>query len=758
MRRSTDTAEELSSLELTSTRKTRTANGEGYHPVQIEEEEQDGGIIRRCVSSPSARRLALALACFVVSAVAASYIWIIPKACRTDQDSQHDPSVYYPTSWCPHRHMAPPRLDEPSGTDEANPPNWPTSVKIFNSSQSAEEIKASIQETEDPTITQVPEGMQEPIQTYTAQHHFSNQRWALFFEPGEYSGLDFEVGYYVQVLGLGAAANMVKFVDCLRGPFIPSLEQTTVHVPWGLGLDTFWRSAENFYTEAAQGQQWVVSQASPLRRVHVAKKRQENPEQSGSLSLSYGDAWVSGGVLANAIIEGPTDFGGQQQWLSRNVEFQGTVSGGAWSLVFVGCTDNVPEPFSGSVDRRLSVSVDATPRIRVEKPFIAIEDGKYKLRIPQVTMGTDAVGADLMGGNDIVRDFTRVKVARDDLDDVLSLQKALDEGKDLVLSPGIYHLATSLKVRYANQVVLGIGLATLVAPTDGSPCIRILPRTHGVRVAGIMLEASKQELEMHFTDTRDACDGISSLLEWGYHGEEDSGDPSQPGVMTDVFARVGGSSLDRAVSTDVMVRIHSGNVVGDNLWLWRADHVELRPGEEPNYPTDPNRKDSSLPPVSDSYHQTTKDECKCSNGLIVNGNDVTIHGLAVEHVEEHQVIWNGDRGQVRFYQSELPYDVTHAVFGKKNYTGYYVSDIVSSHDAMGVGVYSNFRDYTVEVSTAIRHPKKNGINFVNPFTVLLDNHGSIQSVVNGYGNKTTEKGVPTRVDEGLSSSVCRIFP
>jgi hypothetical protein len=44
-----------------------------------------------------------------------------------------------------------------------------------------------------------------------------------------------------------------------------------------------------------------------------------------------------------------------------------------------------------------------------------------------------------------------------------------------------------------------------------------------------------------------------------------------------------------------MICIHSGNVVGDNLWLWRADHVKLCPDEKPNV--------EGL-----DYHQTTSGE------------------------------------------------------------------------------------------------------------------------------------------------------
>eukprot|EP00957_Ditylum_brightwellii_P148298 11290921-Ditylum_brightwellii.AAC.1 len=93
-----------------------------------------------------------------------------------------------------------------------------------------------------------------------------------------------------------------------------------------------------------------------------------------------------------------------------------------------------------------------------------------------------------------------------------------------------------------------------------------------------MLEASKQDVQQNYSDERDCPDGIASLLEWGNPNiNDDRGSSTNPGVLTDIFARVGGSNPDRTVSTDVIMRIHSSNVVGDNLWLWRADHVNLQP-------------------------------------------------------------------------------------------------------------------------------------------------------------------------------------
>merc|ERR1711865_509512 len=114
------------------------------------------------------------------------------------------------------------------------------------------------------------------------------------------------------------------------------------------------------------------------------------------------------------------------------------------------------------------------------------------------------------------------------------------------------------------------------------------------------------------------------------------------------------------------VRIDSGNVYGDNLWLWRADHVKLREDEEPNV--------EGL-----DYHQVLLGECPCETGLEVNGDDVTIHGLAVEHTTQTNTIWNGERGEVMFYQNELPYDVD-STYAESKYVGYKVGDHVTSHD------------------------------------------------------------------------------
>ena len=619
---------------------------------------------------------------------------------------------------------------------EPNPPIWPENVLFFQPEDDRDEILRRIRKTQDDSYMY--QDLYHPtIQSlgYNSNRHFTSERYALLFTPGVYEGLDFEIGYYVQLSGLGSRADDVVFTDCARGPFVEALNKRE-HVGGhaGLSLDTFWRMAENFKTEATNGQLWAVSQAAPMRRVHIAT----------DLLLHDAGAWASGGVVANAIIEGKVEFGSQQQFLCRNVHFQGPVLLGAWSNVFVAC-QNHPKPSNGNkLWGGPSVTIDSSPLLTVEKPFLSLKDNfqqKYELRIPKPRMKTQDggaydesssnIGPTLDGTNEERRDFAFVKVAIANKDSHEDLQTALDDGKDLLLSPGIYNFTKSLIIKKSNQVILGMGLATIVAPLDGTPCIKVQSHLEGVHIAGIMLEAS--ELTQRPSNYK-----IASLLEWGDQGIQDPGNRQNPGTLHDIFVRVGGSTFNRNVTTDIMVRLHSGNIYGDNIWLWRADHVQLKEGENANFPD-----------ISKHYYQTVYGDCMVATGLEVTGDDVTIHGLAVEHTNEHQVIWKGNRGNVQFYQSEFPYD---ANCNFVDFHGYHVHDDVTHHTAGGVGIYSNFRDHFVPVEMAIYHPtnqeNNKNIVFTDAFTKLLDNNGQINSIINGLGKAADDqKDPPSRMSE-----------
>ena len=98
----------------------------------------------------------------------------------------------------------------------------------------------------------------------------------------------------------------------------------------------------------------------------------------------------------------------------------------------------------------------------------------------------------------------------------------------------------------------------------------------------------------------------------------------------------------------------------------------------------------------------------------MNGNDVTIYGLFVEHHQKFQVLWHGNGGRTYFYQSEIPYDAPNQASytsapGVNGWASYKVADGVTSHEAWGLGVYSVFIYPDVMLTRAIETPRRQGI-------------------------------------------------
>eukprot|EP00531_Pseudo-nitzschia_arenysensis_P009226 CAMPEP_0116131404 /NCGR_PEP_ID=MMETSP0329-20121206/8986_1 /TAXON_ID=697910 /ORGANISM="Pseudo-nitzschia arenysensis, Strain B593" /LENGTH=732 /DNA_ID=CAMNT_0003625829 /DNA_START=163 /DNA_END=2361 /DNA_ORIENTATION=- len=604
--------------------------------------------------------------------------------------------------------------------------------KIMDNAKAKEEAKMA----EDPNYVQQ--------YTYTSGNHFSTKRYALLFKSGEYKGCDFEIGYYVQMAGVGKTPNDVRFtgkrtdpktkVERDSGPYVEALNKdlpcaeggTIGRWNSGLCLDTFWRSAENF---SANHVHWGVSQAAPLRKVDVGD----------FLEFGDGAAYSSGGFVANAQVGGVCQYAANQQWFSRGIKFGGDVKGGAWNNVFSGCTGNVPK--SGAVAGDLVVSVEEAPKVRMEKPYVVMNGDDCELYVPQATTDSDGTKGPRFEENNMeVRCFSKVKVGKpilpknetgeyDEIPDesfntltkedeelTKELQTALDEGKDLVLCPGIFFLTEPLIVKKPNQVILGLGMATLIAPQKGGPCIRVLSGTAGVRIASLVLEASVPD----DTLSKEHCntDNVESLIDFGEpgkSGEKDPGDPSNPGLIADLFTRVGGSNLNRDVKTDVMVRIFSGNVIGDNLWLWRADHVKLKPNEPPNNPNFPLYHQVRIWEMDDEGNKQPVNECMCKNAIYVEGNDVRMYGLFAEHTTEDQMVWKGERGSVTFFQCELPYDVDESY----SHCGYNVLENVKEHTGIGLGVYSNFTCFDVVAKLGLKFPATEKVVIVNPFTKWL---------------------------------------
>ncbi|KAH8043523.1 hypothetical protein JL722_15160 [Aureococcus anophagefferens] len=154
-----------------------------------------------------------------------------------------------------------------------------------------------------------------------------------------------------------------------------------------------------------------------------------------------------------------------------------------------------------------------------------------------------------------------------------------------------------------------------------------------------------------------------------------------------------------AGKVDTMVAVDADGVLGDNVWLWRADH--------------------------DAEGLVYDGANAVANGLRVAGDDATFYGLAVEHQLEDLVVWEGDNGTIFFYQSELPYDVD-----SYDFAAYRVAPGVDGHVVYNPGVYANFRDHPVVAPSGF----VGNATWVNPTTVFLNGEGSIASVLNGAGD------------------------
>jgi len=503
-------------------------------------------------------------------------------------------------------------------------------------------------------------------------NEFSKNRYALLFKPGTYH-LDIRVGYYMHIIGLGNKPDDVVIVGAVRS-----------NADKGHVLCNFWRSVENLTIIPTKDSTntWAVSQASPLRRVHV----------KGNLKLFEGAS--SGGFMANCKIDGTVLSGSQQQFLTRNSVFD-KWEGALWNMMYMGVT-NAPE--ENWPDKPVT-TVKQTPAIR-EKPYWAYADGKYVLKFPSIKKNSSGVDWEEQKGKEKSISMDDFYVAKPGTDHAATLNLALKNGKHILFSPGIYRLNESLAITRKGTLLIGIGMATLV-PETGKIAVMVAD-VGGITIAGLLIDAGPVPSE--------------TLMQVGEAGVKKR-HKANPSFLYDVFFRVGGPHEGAAAAC---LTINSHDVFVDHAWMWRADHGE-GVGWQKN---------------------------KCANGLIVNGDHVTIYGLFNEHFQEYQTLWNGENGRVFFYQSEMPYDPPSVEAWKhgttNGYASYKVADKVKNHHAVGLGIYNVFYDAPILVDQAIEAPRLLENNFYHKVIFWLNGNkqSEVRSIINGKGgavNSTNRK-------------------
>lgn len=520
------------------------------------------------------------------------------------------------------------------------------------------------------------------IHKYEKDNEFGSDGYALLFQPGNYATTSVPVGYYTQVAGLGITPDETQLKTV-------KVDGDDLH--GNTSLTNFWRSAENLAVK--NDLVWAVSQAAPLRSIHVG----------GVLVLALGwDHYASGGFLSNSKIDGGIASSGQQQWITRNTSMGRWFDKGVWNMVFVG-SNNVPAQETNPTEWKNfpNTILENTPTIQ-EKPYLVYKkDSKeYQMIVPSLK-NTNSTGPEWKNEGSTVIPQSQFVIAKPGMTSD-AINKALLENADkgpkaLIFTPGQYNLDSTIVINQDNTVVLGLGVPVLTATKAHIPVMTT--SAMGVKISGVMYEAGSKD-PINPDDP--------SLLQIGDLGH-DLGDANTPSVLTDVYCRIGGRVN---AQTNSCITINDSNVIADNLWLWRGDHGAGAPHWNAN---------------------------QSNHGLLVNGNNVTIYGLAVEHFQKNQVIWSGENGVVYFYQSELPYDVPANFVVPASFK---VDNKVTQFTGYGFGIYDFFRGTSVGASSvsAIETPNKAGISFTHMVSVKL---GA------SYGPKHIESMIKTMPDEQL---------
>ena len=323
-------------------------------------------------------------------------------------------------------------------------PNFGPNVYIFNPSMPQSQIQATV----------------DAVANQQVSNQFGTQRYALLFEPGTYGSstnpLNFQVGYYTTVAGLGLSPNDVVIngsIDVYNQCF--GANNCTA-------LVNFWRSLSNLTINVTtpnfgcySGEFWAVSQAAPMRRVHI----------NGLTTLMdycTGPSFASGGFIANSEFDGSTVINGsQQQWLVRNSKLDGWTNG-VWNQVFSGVVGAPAQSFPNPTYTTL-----ATSPVTREAPYLYVDsNGNYNVFVPSVqrnSVGTTWAGGATPGSSISIKRFFIAQPT----DSVATINDALGSGMNLILTPGIYNLNQSIKVTRPDTVVLGLGFPTLI-PENGN--------------------------------------------------------------------------------------------------------------------------------------------------------------------------------------------------------------------------------------------------------------------------------------------------
>ncbi|HZR42298.1 MAG TPA: adenylyl cyclase [Ktedonobacteraceae bacterium] len=566
----------------------------------------------------------------------------------------------------------------PAVASLASQPNFGPNVYIFNPSMPQSQIQATV----------------DAISKQQVPNQFGTQRYALLFEPGTYGSstapLNFQVGYYTAVAGLGLSPHDVVINGSID-VYNQCLGSNNC-----IALINFWRSLSNLTINVTtpnagcyNGEFWAVSQAAPMRRVLI-----NGP--TTLMDYCTSPSFASGGFIADSEFTGNVVNGSQQQFLVRNSKLSGW-SNGVWNQVFSGVVGAPAQCFPSQTSCGGPYTTVATSPVTREAPYLYKDSaGNYNVFVPSVqhnTVGTSWANGATPGSSIPLRQFFIAQPT----DSAVKISAALAFYKGLILTPGVYHLKESIFVTHPDSIVLGLGFPTLI-PDNGNEAMTVL-NARGVSISGLIFDAGPRTSPV--------------LLQVGFGHEP--GNASDPTALQDVFFRIGGAAAGRALSSLV---VNSNNTLLDDIWAWRADHG-----------------------TGVGWTSNTAD-----TGVIVNGDNVTAYGLFVEHYQKYEVIWNGNGGTDIFFQNEMPYDPpSQAAWmeapGVDGWAAFKVTNHVTSFNGYGMGSYSFFNQgVAIYAANAFEVPTTLPASSLHDLlTIFLSTSGSggILHVINNTGGSST---------------------
>uniref|UniRef100_A0A7S3KWH6 Uncharacterized protein n=1 Tax=Euplotes crassus TaxID=5936 RepID=A0A7S3KWH6_EUPCR len=413
---------------------------------------------------------------------------------------------------------------------------------------------------------------------------------------------------------------------------------------------------------------------------------------------------TSGGFISGMDIDGNIELGSQQQFYITGSNFN-KIRSGRWNVV----SNNNKGGYDGRGERYVKDLWEDYPltqtksEANLKAPKLVLEENVWKVVTDKERMLVDDFIVLSLGSNE------SPTVVSEELIQQIN-EQLMDGAKGVIVEPGIYHLEGTLKVP-DNKVFVGIGLPAFVCQCTSGRCMET--GSEGVHIQGIVFDAGVNGK---------SSDESNILLTIGSSG---NGALNNPSMLQDVYCRATRSDSEQATpQAFACIEVKADHTIGENLWLWRGDHDI----QSPLIPYDVN---------------------VCEHGLIVRGDNVKMFGLFVEHFNNYQTVWYGKNGEIRFYQSEMPYFLT--VEGEQHIVdcshpdssetveeqvcaSLYVSESATGFRGEGLGIYSFFpntlNQKTIRAKTAIV-VENDDVSFHHALTYWLngDHDSGIDSIL-----------------------------